>query len=194
MIEDFLILVWTRCIIHSPGLSPPVLAPPAAPLARASPSFPFPHPPKHSTGNGQCMALPTQTYTIALIYKIVGGCFKWGCNQNLESIFNSHLKLYSSFILVMSPSFDHHMYHVKHKVKGIMNLNITRSWGKKGERFFRPLVKFWRFSTGNGRKEKEKEIIKKIKSPDLYTWFSLSSQKWSLKKIVLYFWFIGIFG
>jgi hypothetical protein len=38
-------------------------------------------------------------------------------------------------------------------------------------------VKFWRFSTGNGRKEKEKEIIKKIKSPDLYTWFSLSSQK-----------------
>jgi hypothetical protein len=28
----------------------------------------------------------------------------------------------------------------------------------------------------------------------LYTWFSLSSQKWSLKKIVLYFWFIGIFG
>jgi hypothetical protein len=62
----YIILVWTWCIMHpssfpplvaptSPGPSPPMPPPPARagpPLPRASPGFPFPHPPKHSTGNG----------------------------------------------------------------------------------------------------------------------------------------------
>jgi hypothetical protein len=62
-----------------PGPSPPVPPLPRPcwpPQPRASPGSPFPHPPKHSIGNGQWLESSRhcphrQTYIVTLIYRII---------------------------------------------------------------------------------------------------------------------------
>jgi hypothetical protein len=89
------ILVWTRCIMHPPSPSPPVLAPLAPCFTRLS----LPPPPK-TLHNEQVVigrifqALPTQTDTqtdiVVLIYKIL-----WLLNTQVGTTCDKVLEMYN---------------------------------------------------------------------------------------------------